>query len=247
MGGQSQGLARIGFKMQHTTKQLEHSKDSVYRFLFCKKLEKRHAWKPDCLLNFQEPTNDFLFGSDTQWGRMTELNPYTKAMCHCLEMLDQPFELAAENCATVHFLTNMVQGRMLDHLVHRVGKHYQIEDPSFEKELTTILIEVFSDELFARFRQKIDSNPALVFQIAQRIQEVESNRQFQETPCEKRSNRLYLTILRQYLEYNHIDEVIETLNSNANIQKLIGTALMKKYLIWLTLKMASPSFASAAA
>lgn len=178
---------------------------------------------------------------------MSELNPYTEAMCHCLETLDQPFESAAKNCSTVQFLTNMVQGRMLDHLVHRIGKYYQIEDPSFKKELTTLLIEIFSEELFARFRQKVESNPCLVFQIAKRIQQVESNHQFQETPSEKRSNRLYLTILRQYLEYNHIDEVIETLNSDANIQQIIVRALMKKYLTWLALKLTSPACAPLAA
>lgn len=172
---------------------------------------------------------------------MANLNPYTAAMSNCLETLNQPFEVAAKNCSIVQFLTNMVQGRMLDHLVHRIGKYYQIDDAYFEKELITILVEVFSDELFARFRQKVEDNPALVFQIAKRIHDVENNQQFQETPCEKRSNRLYLTILRQYLEYNHIDEVIETLNSNPQIQQLIFGALIKKYLVWLlTMRMLTP-------
>ncbi len=163
---------------------------------------------------------------------MTEINPYTRAMGTCLEKLNRPFGEAAQDCSIVQFLTNMVQGRMLDHLVHRISQYYRINDLDFEKELTIILVELFSDELFARFRRKVEEKPVLVFHIAQRIHDVENNQEFKEAPNERRSNRLYLNILRHYLQYQNIDEVIETLNSNFQIQQLIYSALLKKYLVW---------------
>ena len=164
---------------------------------------------------------------------MSEINPYTAAMSNYLKNLNMPIEEAAQDCSTVHFLTNMVQGRMLDHLVSQIAKYYKIEDAAFEKELITILIEVFSDELFAKFRRKIEENPELVFQIAQRINEFENNKEFKDASCEKRSNRLYINILCHHLEISHMEEVIETLNSNSQIQQLISSALIKKYLVWL--------------
>ena len=172
---------------------------------------------------------------------MTELNPYTRAMGTVLEKLNRPFGEAAQDGAIVQFLSNMVQGRMLDHLVHRISLYYQIDDSEFEKELTMILVEVFSDELFAQFRRKVEEKPVLVFHIAQRIHDLEKNLEFKGALNEKRSNRLYLTILRQYLQYHHIDEVIETLNSNLQIQQLIYLALIKKYLLWrLTIPVQNP-------
>lgn len=172
---------------------------------------------------------------------MTELNPYTRAMGTVLEKLNRSFGEAAQDGALVQFLSNMVQGRMLDHLVHRISLYYQIDDSQFEKELTMILVEVFSDELFSRFRRKVEEKPIIVFHIAQRIHDTEKNEEFNEEHNEKRSNRLYLTILRQYLQYHHIDEVIETLNSNLQIQQLIYLASIKKYLLWrLTLPIQNP-------
>jgi len=164
---------------------------------------------------------------------MSPVNPYTTAICHCLENLDKPFEEAAQDCSTVQFITNMVQGRMLDHLVCGIAKYYQIEDAAFKKELVTILVEVFSDELFAKFRRKIEENPELIFQIAQRIDDLENNKASQDEINEKRSNRFYINILCHHLEITHLDQVIHTLNSNTQIQQLISSALIKKYLVWL--------------
>ena len=164
---------------------------------------------------------------------MLKVNPYTTAICNCLENLNKPFEEAAQDCSTVQFLTNMVQGRMLDHLVCGIAKYYQIEDSAFEKELATILIEVFSDGLFAKFRGKIEENPELIFQIAQRINQVENSKESKNELNEKCSNRFYINILCHHLEINHLDEVIKTLNSNTQIQQLISSALIKKYLVWL--------------
>ncbi|MBF0280545.1 MAG: hypothetical protein HQM13_22300 [SAR324 cluster bacterium] len=164
---------------------------------------------------------------------MSKVNPYTTAICNCLENLDKPFEEASKDCSTVQFLTNMVQGRMLDHLVCGIAKHYQIADSSFEKELATILIEVFSDGLFAKFRQKIEEKPELIFQIAQRIDHVENCKEPKNALNEKRSNRFFINILCHHLEIDHMDELINTLNSNTKIQQLISSALIKKYLIWL--------------
>ncbi len=190
---------------------------------------------------------DVLFSkfrkNDHVWRHMRNLNPYTLALQNCLENLNKSFEEAAKDNSTVQFLTNMVQGRMLDHLVHRIAKYYQIEDPAFEKELTTNLVEAFSDELFARFRQKIENNPLLVFQIAKRIGIVENTKGTENTTSvEERVNRLYLAILCNYLEYDHIDDLITKLNSNPQIQQLISSALLKKCLVWLCSSMVQHPF-----
>lgn len=171
---------------------------------------------------------------------MSDVNPYTVALTNCLENLDKSFKEAAEDPSTVQFLTNMVQGRMLDHLVERIAKHYQLDDLAFEKELVTILVEVFSDELFARFREKVENNPLLVFQIAKRINEAENKEEgnISDTHCD-RINRLYLAILCHHLEYNHIDDVINTINSHPKIQQLIFSAIFKKYLTWVLSSMPS--------
>lgn len=163
---------------------------------------------------------------------MSDVNPYTVALTNCLENLNKPFEEAAKDHSTVQFLTNMVQGRMLDHLVARIAKYYQIDDLAFERELITILVEVFSDELFARFRSKVEEKPLLVFQIAKRIGDVEINRDESPLSFEERTNRLYLAILYHHLEYNQIDDVIRTLNSDSKIQSLISSTLLRNYILW---------------
>ncbi len=179
---------------------------------------------------------------------MSPVNPYTKAICNCLENLDKPLEEVAQDCSTFQFLTNMIQGRMLDHLVCAIAKYYRIEDSAFKKELVTILVEVFSDELFAKFRRKVEENPELIFQIAQRINDLENNKSSKDGVNEKRSNRFYINILCHHLEITHMDQVINTLNSNAQIQQLISSALIKKYLIWLIASaIALPSQKSATA
>lgn len=158
---------------------------------------------------------------------MSKVNPYTVALTNCLENLNKSFDEASKDRSTVQFLTNMVQGRMLDHLIKRIAKYYHIKDPDFEKELTTILVEVFSSNLFTRFRQKVDENPLLVFKIAKRIGDVETKSYENPAIQEERTNRLYLGILYNHLEYNHVEDVIQTLNSDPQIQKLIASKLAK--------------------
>ncbi len=155
---------------------------------------------------------------------MPDPNPYSAAIAQCLKDIDTSCDNADPDPVIVQRLTIMIQGRMLDHLLGRIADYYQIDDPTFTKELASILVEVFSEELFARFRKKIEQQPTLVFEIAQRFLETE------EKLVGERYNRRFLAILCHYLEYEGIDHILMTLKSDSRIQKLVLSSLLKKNL-----------------
>ncbi|MGA1598658.1 MAG: hypothetical protein ACO4AU_06375 [bacterium] len=150
---------------------------------------------------------------------MTEPSPYTRVMHECLSSLDSdlPDEIDA-HCPVGHLLTNMLQGRMLEHLKHRVSEHYGFHPEDLSDEFSTALIEVFNHEIFEAFRKKIESQPWLIPYLARRIVDVELS----ATPHpEHRINRLYLSIFCRYLEYRNLDQIIETLQQDPRIQQTI--------------------------
>lgn len=157
---------------------------------------------------------------------MPELSPYTRVMCDCLSaMEDDPPEEIDSTCPVGHLLTNMLQGRMLEHLKARVSEHYGISPEDLNDEFSTALIEVFNQEIFGSFRRKIETQPWLIPYLARRIVEVETG---VEPYPEQRINRLYLSIFCRYLEYRNLEQIIETLQRDPRIQQTILEAQQKR-------------------
>ena len=164
---------------------------------------------------------------------MKEVNPYTQAMAECLTNLDQSLDDVAQNEPVVYFLTNMVQGRMLEHLVCRIDEYYHLEDQSFEDELSSLLVDVFSETLFGEFRRKVEGDPALIFKVAQQIVHVECA----PHSTVLRINHHFLCVFRKYLGYENLEVIVATLQSDSRIQKVILCALLKKNLNWFGYQM----------
>ncbi|MBF0352054.1 MAG: hypothetical protein HQM11_13565 [SAR324 cluster bacterium] len=155
------------------------------------------------------------------------INPYTQAMADCLLKIQHPPEHNLTDDMVIYFLTNMIQGRMLEHLIARIDEFYQIRDAHFRTELAMVLVDVFNESIFGAFRKKVESKPDIVFTVARHIVEVECHTGLGH---QSRVNHLYLCIFRKYLDYQNLESIIQTLQSNPQIQKLILTFLLKKNL-----------------
>jgi hypothetical protein len=152
---------------------------------------------------------------------------YTQAMAKCLGQT--PARSEAPDRAVVHLLVNLVQGRMLEYLADQICRDYGIEDEQSKFQIVTALLHIFSDEFFALFRSKIDENPALVVDIARRIIRKEA-----ESPTtvlrQQWADRLYPAIFRKYFEYRNLQELQHMVESDAEIQKIILLALLRRTL-----------------
>jgi len=158
---------------------------------------------------------------------MPDLSPYTRAMAQCLSTLeDTPPEEVDCTCPAGHLLVNMLQGRMLEHLKYRVGLYYGLDPDTLGEEFSTALIEVFNMEIFGAFRRKIESQPWLIFFLAQRIVKVEST---ETADPQQRVNRLYLSIFRKHLEYRNLESIITALQTDPRIQNTIVRCTQRHY------------------
>ena len=101
------------------------------------------------------------------------------------------------------------------------------------QRIVTVLLGIFSDEFFALFRAKIDFQPGLVVQIARRIVRKELQRpparQF-PSPTRQPADRLYPALFRKYFEYRNLGTLLELVESDAQIQKIILRNVLGKQL-----------------
>lgn len=156
---------------------------------------------------------------------MTEISPYTRGIAECLSSLEDPVQVASCKTSLIQLLTNLLQGRILDYLSLRIREHYHLEDQELGESFSLLLIDIFKDEIFGNFRRKVEENPDLLLIIGRQIVETEMG---DESPRKKKTDLLFFNIFHQYLEYKELDLVVETLQFDSRIQKLLLTAMLQK-------------------
>lgn len=160
---------------------------------------------------------------------------YTIAMARCLGSAP-PSDAEPTDRAIVQTLINLVQGRMLEYLADRICREYDIQDPALRQHIVTVLLGIFSDEFFALFRSKIEFQPQIVVSIARRIIRKELQRpahwapQKSTSPTRQPADRFYPALFRKYFEYRNLGILLELLESDAQIQKIILRNVMGKHL-----------------
>lgn len=154
---------------------------------------------------------------------------YTLAMAKCLAR-NAPEAPSQMERAVVHALVNLVQGRMLEYLADRICREFEIGDVQAQMRMVTVLMGIFSDEFFALFRTKIEADPELVIHIARRIirKEGRPEKPHHDYPMRTPSDRLYPAIFRKYFEYRHLDLLLEMIESDAEIQRIILACLLER-------------------
>ena len=154
---------------------------------------------------------------------------YTLAMAKCLSPL-APVHPSQMERAVVHALVNLVQGRMLGYLADRICREFEIGDDHAQMRMVTVLMGIFSDEFFALFRSKIETDPELVIHIARRIVRKEGKLETppHDSPMRTPSDRFYPAIFRKYFEYRHLDRLLEMIESDAEIQRIILACLLER-------------------
>lgn len=155
------------------------------------------------------------------------ISRYTVAMARCLGSA-RPTEADPTDRLIVQTLINLVQGRMLEYLADRICREYDIRDTLSRQRIVTALMGIFSDEFFALFRAKIEFQPHLVVSIARRIIRKEADpahphRSTPKAPSPTRqpADRFYPALFRKYFEYRDLGTLLELLESDAEIQKII--------------------------
>ena len=153
---------------------------------------------------------------------MPDISPYTRVIADCLDSLesDSPEELNGNGAMALR-LINMLQGRMLEHLKTRVSAYYDLDPEALTEEFSVALIEVFS-EIFGVFRKRVEEQPCLIFHIAKRIVEVETDA---SQDMQKRINQFYLSIFCKYFEYRNLEKIISKLQTDPRIQHSILEAM----------------------
>lgn len=154
---------------------------------------------------------------------------YTLAIAKCLSHLP-PEDSPQPGRGVVQALINLVQGRMLEYMADRICREFGIEDDQAQMRMVTVLMGIFSDEFFALFRTRIDTEPALVLEIARRIsrRECRPRTRPDSSPTRKPSDRLYPAIFRKFFEYRHLEVLLALIESDAEIQKIILACLLER-------------------
>lgn len=160
---------------------------------------------------------------------MTEtarINPYTKAMVNCLVQLEGQDSSHVDK-QTSQFLTNMVQGRFLQYLAERIGSYHHLEDAELQKQLMMSLMGMMSQSFFAVFREKVNEKPEIALQIAQKITQHETSESQTESI---RTDKLYLSIVRKYFDYENIETIFNWIAANPEIQKILVFSRFKRLI-----------------
>ena len=154
---------------------------------------------------------------------------YTLAMAKCLAPL-APVDPSQMERAVVYALVNLVQGRMLEYLADRICREFEISEDHAQMRMVTVLMGIFSDEFFALFRTKIEADPELVIHIARRIirKEGQPEKPPRDPSIRTASDRFYPAIFRKYFEYRHLDMLLEMIESDAEIQRIILACLLER-------------------
>lgn len=162
----------------------------------------------------------------------TGTSRYTVAMAKCLVGADVA-DNQTPNRHIVQALVNLVQGRMLEYLADRICREYSIQQPALRMRIITVLLGIFSDEFFALFRSTIEFKPNLVVQIARRIIRKELHPAApmkHPSPTRQPADRLYPALFRKYFEYRNLGTLLEMVESDAQIQRIILRNVLTKQL-----------------
>ncbi|MDH5752693.1 MAG: hypothetical protein OEZ59_09790 [Deltaproteobacteria bacterium] len=161
-------------------------------------------------------------------------SPYTVAMARCLQKLEGLAEGAADEAAVekvvVHTLINLVQGRMLEYLADRICREYDISDPASRQSIVGELLQIFSDEFFALFRTKVEQKPNMVIKLARRITRTELRGGESGSDSSLPTDRLFPAIFRKYFEYSNLALLLQMVESDTEIQKIILLHMLKRRL-----------------
>ncbi len=151
---------------------------------------------------------------------------YTQAMAKCLAQMPPA---ATPDRPTVHMLVNLVQGRMLEYIADRICREYDLQDDQSKFQMITALLGIFSDEFFALFRSKVEFQPALAVDIARRItrKECDATPLPGPTPIRQPQDRIFPAIFRKYFEYRNLGTLLEMVESDVEIQKIILIAQVR--------------------
>ena len=150
------------------------------------------------------------------------INPYTQALVNCLSQFDkEPEHLDVKNS---QFLANMIQGRFLQYLVTRIGGYHDITSKDLEKKLSMTFLKLLSEKFFALFREKVKQKPEIVYQIARTIVDYETK----ELISPDQIDWLYLMISKEYFAYQNFQIIIDWINANPEVEKIIFLARVEK-------------------
>lgn len=153
-----------------------------------------------------------------------KLNPYTKAMLNCLDQFSGCKESPSLDESTRQFLTNMIQGRFLQYLASRICKNYEVTDKDMEKKLTITLMRILSDKFFAIFRERVKTDPEIVYALAKKITR-------NELCCAENSVRidaLFRGISRRFFNYRNFQVILRWIDTNPEIERIIFISRIQK-------------------
>lgn len=153
-----------------------------------------------------------------------QINPYSLAMLNCLAKFEtKPKELDPKDA---QFLANMIQGRFLQFLVNRLCRQYGIESKELEKKLSMIFMQLLTDKFFVVFREKVKAKPEMVYEIAYHIVKVEKSSKVND----KRVDWLFLMISKRFFEYQNFQVIIDWIESNPEVEKLVFLAQIEQLI-----------------
>ena len=156
---------------------------------------------------------------------MNQISPYTQGISECLSSLENPRQAASCKTSLIYLLTNLLQGRILEYLSLRIREYYHLEDQELGEKFSLLLIDIFKDKIFNTFRNKVEKNPDLLLIIGRQIVKTEMQ---SPSPHKQQIHLLFLDIFHQYLDYEELDLMVETLPSDTRIQNLFLTVVLQK-------------------
>ncbi len=156
--------------------------------------------------------------------KTAKLNPYTQAMCNCLQQFPDSEDVPELDETTSQFLANMVQGRFLQYLVTSICLNYGITDKDPEKQLSMVLMRILSDKFFAVFRETVIKRPEIVYRIAKKITSIETA----HTQHSIKIDALYRWISRHYFGYQNFKIIMQWINTNPEVEKIVFLSRIQK-------------------
>ena len=152
------------------------------------------------------------------------VNPYTKAIWNCLQQFPDSDEPPEMDEATGHFLANMIQGRFTQYLANRMCEFYQITEPELEKKLIMVLMNILSDKFFNVFREKVKARKEIVYLIARKIAKSE----IKSTYSTLKKDALYRWISKKYFQYRNFRIILQWVNTNPEVEKIVFLSHIQK-------------------
>ncbi len=154
-----------------------------------------------------------------------KLNPYTQALSNCLSQFDGKDEVPELDESTSQFLANMIQGRFLQYLVTRICDYYEITDKALEKKLLMAMMNILRDKFFAVFREKVKEKPEIVYKVARKIT---TNETSGKPLSSIRTDALYGNICKKYFEYQNFNIILQWVNTNPEVEKIVFLSQVQK-------------------